>query len=105
MAGALTLVGSNSRDTSGHACTGSGGYSDIAEGASVTVYDAAGKARAIGSLQHSDRMSTGACSFAITVPDVPDGEQIYQVEVTHRGKVSVTADAAKAGLVSLQLGN
>jgi hypothetical protein len=41
----------------------------------------------------------------VVVSNVPTGEKFYQVEVTHRGKVTVTADDAKAGRVSLSLGN
>lgn len=85
-------------------CMPYGGYSDIAEGASVTVYDAAGKVTATGSLgsgQHDDL----SCVFPIIVPNVPDDQQFYQVEVTHRGKVTVTSAQAKAGQVGLTLGN
>lgn len=38
-------------------------------------------------------------------PYAPNGEKFYQVEVTHCGKITVTADEAKTGQVSLTLGN
>lgn len=85
-------------------CLDTGGYSDINEGASVTVYDASGKVAAVGRLGKGIYASF-VCTFPIDVANVPDGQQFYQVEVTHRGKVSVTADQAKAGKVSLSLGS
>lgn len=85
-------------------CSGTGGYNDIAEGASVQVYDAAGKVIATGVLGASDMVSS-ECVFTLLVPEVPTGEEFYQVEVTNRGKVTVTAEEAKAGKVALTLGN
>jgi hypothetical protein len=76
-----------------------------AVGASVTVYDAAGKVDAVGAITKPYSLGVQGCSFSIVVPDVPDGEKFYQVEVTHRGKITVPADEAKTGMVSLSLGN
>ena len=45
-----------------------------------------------------------SCIFPITVSNVPDGGQFYQVGVTHRSKVTVTADDAKSGRVALRMG-
>lgn len=84
-------------------CSGTGGYSDIAEGASVQVYDAAGKVLAVGALESSTGIEL-VCGFEFSVPEVPTGEEFYQVEVTHRGKITVTAEEAKAGEVALTLG-
>lgn len=84
-------------------CEGYRGYDDIAEGAQVTVYNASGKAVALGTLKNSD-YSGGVCSFSFAVPEVPAGEAIYQVEVTHRGKVSFSDEAARKGAVALTLG-
>jgi hypothetical protein len=85
-------------------CEGYRGYNDIAKGAGVTVYNAVGAVVAKGEL--GDSTYTGSvCAFKLFVVDVPDGEKFYQVEVTHRGKITVPAEDAKAGRVALTLGN
>ncbi|MEO3978992.1 hypothetical protein [Streptomyces sp. CAU 1734] len=84
-------------------CRGTGGYDDIAAGTSVTVYDAAGGVAATGSLGESE-YSIGACAFIVTVKDVPKGEKYYQVEVSHRGKVQLSAKEAEAGKLAVSLG-
>ncbi|MCS7476248.1 hypothetical protein ACFFQW_05115 [Umezawaea endophytica] len=84
-------------------CEGYRGYDDIAEGSQVTVYNASGKAVALGVLKDSDYVG-GVCSFRFAVPEVPAGDEIYQVEVTHRGKISFSDEAARKGDVSLTLG-
>ncbi|MGW4110058.1 hypothetical protein ACWEFJ_04200 [Actinosynnema sp. NPDC004786] len=84
-------------------CAGYRGYDDIAEGAQVTVYDASGKAVALGKLSNA-QYEGSVCSFEFVVGNVPLGENIYQVEVSHRGKVSYTFEQAKAGKVALSLG-
>ncbi len=103
MLGMFKLYGTTS--SASGTCEGSGGYSDIADGASVTVYDAAGKVAAVGAITKPSSLGVLGCTFSIVVPEVPSGEKFYQVEVTHRGKITVTADEAKAGMVSLTLGN
>jgi hypothetical protein len=90
---------------SGSTCRGSGGYSDIADGASVTVYDAAGKVDAVGAITKPAGLGVLGCTFSIVVPNVPNDEKFYQIEISHRGKVTVTADDARTGRVSLTLGN
>lgn len=84
-------------------CAGDRGYHDIHEGAQVTVYDAAGKAVGLGRLENA-RYEAGTCVFEFTVDNVPLGEAIYQVEVSHRGKVSYEFEDARSGRVSLSLG-
>lgn len=84
-------------------CRGRGGYDDIADGTSVTVYDAAGGVAATGSLGKSE-YAAGACLFTVTVDDVPKGEKFYQVEVSHRGKVQLSAREAEAGKMAASLG-
>jgi len=44
------------------------------------------------------------CAFTFSVPDVPAGESFYQVEVTHRGKINVSAEDARNGSTALSLG-
>jgi hypothetical protein len=38
------------------------------------------------------------------VDGVPSGHDFYQVEVSHRGKIAVSDDEARDGLVALTLG-
>lgn len=84
-------------------CAGTGGYSDISDGTSVTVYDGGGQVVATGKLESGSRSGL-ACDFAVWVPDVPDGPKFYQVEVSHRGKLTLSAEDAKAGKFSASLG-
>lgn len=90
-------------------CSGYGdGYGDIVPGASVTVYDSAGAVVATGSLGKGTlpegSTSSVPCSFPVTVPGVPKGAKFYQVEVSHRGKVTVSASDAEAGRFAASLG-
>ncbi|PXY20516.1 hypothetical protein BAY59_31310 [Prauserella coralliicola] len=83
-------------------CIGANGYDDIAEGTRVTVYDPSGAVLATGALgQGGD--SVEPCVLPIAVPDVPGGHDTYQVEVSDRGKIVVSATEAKAGQVALTL--
>jgi len=84
-------------------CTGRGGYSDIGEGASVTVYDGGGQVVATGNLRQG-AITAGKCQFPVWVSDVPDGPKFYQVEVSHRGKITLSAEDAKAGRFAASLG-
>ncbi|MHA6793506.1 hypothetical protein ACVGVM_08310 [Pseudonocardia bannensis] len=84
-------------------CEGSGGYSDITLGTSVTVYDASGTVVGTGHLGRGSA-AEGGCTFPITVLNVPGGSSFYQVEVSHRGRITVQAADARAGLVGVTLG-
>lgn len=103
LTGSMTLYDTDVRSY-GSGCGGTGGYSDIAEGASVTIYDDAGKIVGTGHLGNSTIIGGVSCEFAFSV-DVPDGKPFYQVEVTHRGKVTYSAADVKAGNVQLSLGS
>lgn len=102
--GSMTLTGDNvpSGETD-EDCVGYGGYDDIATGASVTVYDSAGKVVASGALG-TGKSKGGSCVFPVSVPGVPEGSKFYQVEVSHRGKLTVSASEAKAGGFAASLG-
>ncbi|MDX3329919.1 hypothetical protein PV405_35635 [Streptomyces sp. ME02-6979-3A] len=100
--GSFTLTDGARREGEDN-CRGTGGYDDIAEGTSVTVYDAAGGIAATGQLGKSV-YTAGLCLFLVTVEDVPKGEKFYQVEVSHRGKVQMTAAEAEAGKLAASLG-
>ncbi|MFD8214208.1 hypothetical protein ACFV2U_10840 [Streptomyces sp. NPDC059697] len=84
-------------------CEGTGGYDDIAEGTSVTVYDATGAVIATGSLGTSSS-DAPTCTFDVSIDGVPGGEDFCKVEVSHRGTVQLNADQAKNGLFAAGLG-
>ncbi|MBV9831075.1 MAG: DUF2510 domain-containing protein [Marmoricola sp.] len=101
--GTLTLNdASGFTDDGAGNCQGKDGYSDISTGAQVSIKDSAGKVVAVGSLGESIT-ADGSCSFDFRVDNVPGGNKIYAVEVTHRGDVNFSRD--EAGAVSLTLGN
>lgn len=102
--GELTLTGSHTASGPTYEeCTGYSGYDDIAKGASVTVYDSGGKVVAEGALG-TGKPKGGACVFPVSVPGVPGGSKFYQVEVSHRGKLTVSSAEAKAGGFAASLG-
>jgi hypothetical protein len=87
-------------------CSGMGGYSDIAEGAQVTVTDEGGTVLGVSQLSAGTLIGGGmtrSCDFAFTVNNVPAGHQFYGVSVSHRGTIQVPA--ADLDKVSLSLGN
>lgn len=87
----------------GDSCYGIDGYDDMAAGAGVTIYDATGKAIAIGNLDEGTTVGDD-CKFHFAVNDVPiqDGSDIYSVEISHRGRIQFTQ--AEAPTLSLTLG-
>lgn len=111
LAGKLTLkwsTGAFIRDEN-RMCAGSGGYSDIAGGAAVTIADQTGTVIATGQLDdgHADVSDAGNpidCTFSFSVLHVPDGKTFYGVTVSHRGAIQFSADRAKGGDVALSLG-
>ncbi|MGV9252027.1 hypothetical protein [Streptomyces sp. NPDC003697] len=106
--GTFTLTGTFSLTedalTLGDTCSGTGGYDDISEGTSVTVYGAKGDVIATGRLGDSEKTGYNSCDFAVEVPDVPRGERFYKVEVSHRGTVQLTAEEAENGEFGASLG-
>ncbi|MFG2793157.1 hypothetical protein [Streptomyces sp. NPDC048419] len=69
--GEFTLL-ENASETGG-GCEGTGGYDDISEGTSVTVYGADGEVIATGHLGDSKSVTYDTWMFNIAVPDVPKG--------------------------------
>ncbi|GLY34666.1 hypothetical protein Amsp01_006900 [Amycolatopsis sp. NBRC 101858] len=86
-------------------CGGSGGYSDITTGTTVTVYNAAGTVLSQGALGTGRPNGGGSCVFTLSAPNVPAGEKFYLVEVSHRGRIMVQPDDARNGNVALSLGS
>lgn len=112
LAGKLTLkwsTGAFERTDSG-VCAGSGGYSDIVDGAAVTITDQGGTVIATGQLDVGRANVDTAtnrpidCTFTFSVMHVPDGKTFYGVTVSHRGAISYSAAQAKGGQVGLSLG-
>lgn len=81
--------------------SGTGGYSDIHEGASVVISDADGKKLAVGSLKAGKDIGDGLCVFDFKVPNVRSGAGPYGVEVSHRGEISFTEKEADSIVISL----
>lgn len=86
-------------------CVGTGGYSDIAEGASVIVTDGGDKTLGVGHLEAGIYLDgTNACIFGFEVDGVPADKSFYGVTVTHRGNVQFSKSEIKHG-PDLSLGN
>jgi len=103
-------------DNSGHACHGVDGYSDIADDTAVTVYDGSGSIVGLGSIHTSsfkqgpykhqdDLVALGDCVFTVTVADVPTTPAFFQVEISHRGKLTVPAAEALTNGMAATLGS
>lgn len=103
LSGTFTLTDGASEDAGLGECEGTGGYDDIREGTQVTVYSSAGEVLGTGALGSSTYLYP-VCEFALTVDGVPAGHDFYQVEVSHRGKIAVSDEEARAGEVALTLG-
>ena len=108
LTGTLTLK--ESQGSQG-VCTGSiAGYEDISMGTAVTVYNQAGDVVATGELGDGKftagqfTPNVGPCVYEVRVPDVPVDATFYQVEISHRGKLTLPAADAKAGLLAATLG-
>jgi hypothetical protein len=105
--GAMTLADSLPLDSDYTNCSGSGGYDDIVEGAAVTVYDGDGKVVGTGALDagtYATSDSTAPCVFHFAVTGVPGGAKFYQVEISHRGRLTVSSAVARAGGFASSLG-
>lgn len=110
LSGLLTLTGTsrNIRAIGMSGCEGINGYSDIAEGAPVIVYDADGKIIAAGAISDSTLQrgsTTFECLFSFIVTDIPGGAGFYQYEISHRGKLTISEDDARGGFASASLGD
>ncbi|SER54366.1 hypothetical protein [Actinokineospora terrae] len=90
-------------DAHAQGCAGNGGYTDIATGTPVTIYDG-DEVLAAGVLGKGHE-GDGECEFAFTVRGVPIGVRTMGVEVSHRGKITFSEQDARAGNVHLELGN
>jgi hypothetical protein len=90
----------------GSDCQGSGGYSDIGPGTSVTVRNETGDTIGTGDLGEGDFAEGFGCDYPFTVEDVPNAK-FYRVEVSHRGEVEYSHAEMEANdwEVSVSLGD
>ena len=102
LSGSLTLIDSGVERLA-PGCVGTGGYDDMVRGASVTVYDPSGTVIATGQVHQTEMLDSVMCRLDFEVTDVPDGHAFYQIELSHRGKVTFPVDVAKRR-VALSLG-
>lgn len=108
--GALQLDDVGPKWKTGSGCAGSGGYDDIQGGAQVVVKDRAGTVLAIGELaaglvdHHPTIEDAKICLFLFSVFNVPAGQGIYGVEISHRGVVQFNEADLFAGEAQLTLG-
>jgi hypothetical protein len=98
MKGAYTIPTPPGASTiaNGAACRGTD-YATAQEGTPVRVYDGQGKLLATGSLPEGKFVKTpieDACTFAISVANVPDGPPMYSVAVGDHGGHPVNSAAA-----------
>lgn len=102
ISGTLTLHDDDSDWITGElGCRGEGGFSDIGEGASITIRDGTGKVIAVGNLGRSVE-DGGACVFRFQVDNVPEMD-FYGIEISHRGVVNYSRDQVR-GTVQITLG-
>lgn len=72
-------------------CSLSSGYSDLEGGSQVTVYGADGTILDVG---HTDEgefkvfQSKHVCAFHFSLTDVPAKDDLYSIEVGHRGRIN-----------------
>jgi hypothetical protein len=109
LTGTMTLT-SDAESDGACGCQGASdsGFDDIADGTAVTVYNAAGDVVATGELTDStpdDPDLIGSCTFQVRADDVPEAEKFYQVEVSHRERLTLSAQDAEAGNLAATLGD
>ena len=83
-------------------CSGIRGYRDVAEGASITVYDSNNKKVGLGSLDAGKIDDTeDVCVFNFAVNDVRSEDTIFSIEISHRGEISFKRSEADSIVISL----
>lgn len=95
----------------GDPCMATGGYTDITQGATVTIGGAQNQTLAVGALSAGKEddvddslgIPAGRCVFSFSV-QVPGGQSAYTVTISHRGTQTVTPAQAQSG-VALSLGD
>jgi hypothetical protein len=83
-------------------CHGTGNFTDISTGGTVTINDANGNPLATANLSAGSVDPNGFCAFAFDVP-VRTGRGPYQVQITRRTAVQVN-ESDLFSLITLTLG-
>jgi hypothetical protein len=96
--GSLTLHDPSSFSSlqSGDTCAGSGGYSDITEGAQVVASDGSGNVLAVSQLEAGQADGSGNCNFSFELDNVSHATY-YKFEVSQRGEVDYSYQQLSAG--------
>lgn len=92
-----------SNPTAGDSCEATGGYSDITQGATVTIGAQTGQTLAIGALSSGIETASGYCAFSFDIA-VPASQSAYTVTISHRGTQTFTP-AQAAQPIELSLGS
>lgn len=103
VSGSLILGSTDDPSTADGSCSGNGGYSDIQEGASIVIRDSNSKKIALGRL-HAGHPADGEsriCEFPFLIKDVKSGDDIYSIEVSHRGEISFKPAESRSIVLSL----
>jgi hypothetical protein len=102
-----TTVSATEAPRIGDPCEALGGYSDISTGVAVTIGGSSGQTLAVGALGAGSVAGqpgqSASCEFTFNV-DVPGGQSLYTVTISHRGTQTFTPDQVAAG-ISLTLGS
>lgn len=91
----------------GGTCKGTGGFSDIQDGAQVKVTGPTGEVLGLGELKLGAPHALGArvaCVYGFSVAKVPTGKGFYGIEISHRGVVQYPESEVFSGDLSLTLG-
>lgn len=96
VSGTLTLHDSDAVWSQGSSCAGDGGYVDIDAGASVTLTDEAGTIIGTTSLDSGTASGRYDCELSFTFAPITPTARFYSVQVTHRGKVTDSAEELRA---------
>lgn len=78
-------------------------YGDVHSGTEVTIYNGPGEIVATTSLDPGKTLNGRSCLYPFKVTGVSDSD-FYQVEVSHRGKVTFTREQFEGDDVALTLG-
>lgn len=102
-----TAQGSGSGVVAGDTCVTTGGFTDVSQGAAVTIGGPDGKTLAVTALSAGKVTGQGgsvaSCMFDFSA-DVPAGLSEYTVTVSHRGTQVFTEEQVRSGDVELTLG-
>lgn len=100
-------TGTGAAPLAGDTCTTTGGFTDISQGAAVTIGGPDGKTIAVIALSAGtvagDAGSTAQCRFDFDT-SVPPGLSEYTVTISHRGTQVFTPEQVREGQVALTLG-